>query len=75
MWMLAPLQMNNGSSSAHAQGLPTGKMEQTIMTSHSDVMRISHARKGRELYKESTTKPQGCCYCHLDVPVQSIWVC
>ena len=44
------------------------KMEQMIMTSHSDVMRISHARRGREVYKESTTRPQG-------VLVQSIWVC
>ena len=55
-------------------GFPAGKMEQTIMMSLCDIMRISHAKKGRELYKESTTKPQGSCYCHLGVPVQSIWV-
>ena len=48
-------------------GFPTGKMEQTIMTSLCDIMRISHAEKGRELYKESMTEPWGCCYCHLDV--------
>ena len=30
-------------------GFPAGKMEQTIMTSLCDVMRISHAVKGREL--------------------------
>ena len=42
------------------------------MTSLCDVMRISHARQGREVYKESTTGPWGCCYCHLSVPVQSI---
>ena len=46
-----------------SNGFPAKKMEQTIMTSLCDVMRISCARKGRELYKESTTEPQGCCYC------------
>ena len=45
------------------------------MTLLCDVMRISHARQGREVYKERMTGRQGCCYCHLGVPVQSIWVC
>ena len=64
--MAVPMCMHNG--------FPTRKMKQMIMTSLCDVMRISHARKGRELYKESMTKPQGCCYCHLGVLVQSVWV-
>ena len=38
------------------------------MMSLCDVMRISHARKGRELYKESMTEPQGCCYSCLGLP-------
>ena len=62
----AYVQTNNGGPE---------KMEEMIMTSLCDIMRISHARKGREVYKESTTQPQGCCYCCLGVPVQSIWVC
>ena len=40
-------------------GFPARKMEQMIMTSVCDIMRISCARKRREIYKESTTKPQG----------------
>ena len=44
-------------------GFTTGTMEQMIIMSLCDIMRFSHARKGRELYKESTTKPWGCCYC------------
>ena len=55
-------------------GFPTRKMEQMIMMSLCDVLRISHTVKGRELYKESTTKPWGCCYSHLGVLVQSVWV-
>ena len=47
----APMHMCNG--------FPAGKMEQMIMTSLCDVMSISHAEKGMELYKESTTKPGG----------------
>ena len=74
MWMLAPLQMNEDGLSVHAQWFSCQKMEQAIMTSLYDVMRISHARQGREVYKENMTGPQSCCYCHLGVLVQSIWV-
>ena len=49
--MAVPMHMCNG--------FPTGKMEQMIMMSLCDVMRISHAKKGRELYNESTIEPQG----------------
>ena len=49
--MVVPMHMCNG--------FPAGKMEQMIMTSLYGIMRISHAKKGRELYKESTTKPGG----------------
>ena len=74
MWMLVHLQMNNGGLSGHAQWFSCQKMEQMIMMSLCDVMRISHARQGREVYNESMTQPQGCCYCCLGVPVQGIWV-
>ena len=75
MWTPAYLQMNKDGLSAHAQWFSHQKIEQTIMTSLCDVIRISHAREGREVYKESMTKPRGCCcYCHLGIPVQSIWV-
>ena len=74
MWMPAYLQMNDGGSSAHAKWFSHQNMDQMIMMSLCDIMRISHARKGRELYKESMIKPQGCCYWHLGVLVQSIWV-
>ena len=47
-------------------GFPARKMEQMIITSLCDVMRISHARKGRELYKESMT--------NLRAVVTVIWV-
>ena len=50
------------------------EMEQTIMTSLCDVMRISHARQGRKVYKESMTGPWGCCNCCLGVLVQSICI-
>ena len=60
MWMPADVQMNNGSLNAHAQWFSHQKMEQMIMTSLCDIMRISCARKGRELYKESMTKPWDC---------------
>ena len=73
MWTLVDVQTNNGGLIAHVQWFSCQKMEQTIMASVCDVMRISHVRKGRELYKESMTEPWGCCYCHLGVPVQSIW--
>ena len=39
--MAVPMHMHNG--------FPTGKIEQMIMTSLCDVMRISHGEKGREL--------------------------
>ena len=74
MWVLAHLQMNNGGASAHVQWFSHWKIEQTIIMSLCDVMQISHARKGREVYKESTTRPRGYCYCHLGIPVQEIWV-
>ena len=41
-------------------GFPAGRMEQMIMTSLCDIIRISNAVKGRELQKESTTKPWDC---------------
>ena len=69
--MPADAQTHHGSSNAHAQWFSHQKMEQMIMTSLCDVMRISHAKKGRELYKGSMTEPQGCCYCHLGVLVQA----
>ena len=59
--MVVPMCMCNG--------YPARKMEQMIMTSLCDIMKISHARKGREIYKESMTEPGGCCYCHLGVLV------
>ena len=37
------------------------------MTSLCEVMRISHARQGREVYKESMTGPWSCC-------VTVVWV-
>ena len=49
--MLVPMHMCNG--------FPARKMEQAIMTSLCDIMRISCAKKGRELYKESMIKPEG----------------
>ena len=48
--MGVPMHMHNG--------FPTGKMEQTIMTSHSDVMRISHTEKGGS-YKRSAQQNLG----------------
>ena len=69
------LQTNKDGLSVHAWWFSHQKMEQMIMTSLCDIMRISHARQGREVYKESTTRPWGCCYCCLGVLVQSIWVC
>ena len=70
MWMLAHLQMNNGGLSVHAQWFSCQKIEQMNVTSLCDVMRISRARQGREVYKESMTGPRGSCYCHLGVSVQ-----
>ena len=64
--MAVPVHMHNG--------FPTGKMEQTIMMSLCDVMRISYATKGGNYEKESTTELGVDCYC-LGVLVQSIWVC
>ena len=55
------------------RGFPTGRFEQTIVTSFYDVMRISCALEGGNYKKESTTKPGVDCYC-LGVLVQSIWV-
>ena len=52
-------------------GFPTGRVEQMIMTSLCDIMRISCAIKGGNYKKESTTQPQDCCYCHLGVSVQN----
>ena len=52
-------------------GFPALRLEQMIVTSLYDVTRISCATVGRELYKESTTKPRGCCYCHLGVSTQA----
>ena len=74
MWIPVHSQMNNGGLSVHAQWFSHGKMEQMIMMSHSDIMRIYHARQGREVYKESMTRPWDFCYCHLGVLVQGIWV-
>ena len=45
--MLADMQMNYGSSSAHVQWLScTEILEQTIVTSLYDIMRVSHATEG-----------------------------
>ena len=43
--MLADVQMNYGSS-VHAQCFPAEILEQMIVTSLYDVMRVSHARMG-----------------------------
>ena len=43
------LQMNRGSTNVHAQWFSHWKMEQMIMTSLCDVIRVSHAVKGKEL--------------------------
>ena len=43
------------------------------MMSLCDVMRISHAIKGENYKKESTTEPQGCHSCHLGVLILNIW--
>ena len=65
MQMPAHLLTNNGVLSENVQWFSHWKMEQMIMTLLCDVMRISHARQGREVYKEYMTRSWGCCYCHL----------
>ena len=62
--MLVDVQTNCGSSAVHAQWFPTLRLEQMIVTSLYDVMRISHATVGGNYKKESMTKPWvGCCCC------------
>ena len=51
--MAFPLHMHSG--------FPTERVEHMIMMSYNDVTVISHAILGREVYKESTHAPQGCC--------------
>ena len=46
MWMPVDLQTNHGVPMHMCSGFPTGRLEQTIMMSLYDVMRISHALKG-----------------------------
>ena len=53
MWTPADAQMNHGSSNAHVQWFSHWKMEQTIMTSLCDVMRISCAKKGGSYKKRA----------------------
>ena len=43
------LQMNHGGTNVHVQWFSTGEMEKTIMMSLCDIMRVSHAEKGKEL--------------------------
>ena len=54
-------------------GFPTEILEQTIVTSSYDVMRVSHATVGGN-YKRRVQLNHGarccCCYCHLGVLTQ-----
>ena len=75
-WMLAGVQTNHGSSSAHVPVVFSTKMvEQTIVTSLNDVTRISHVIEGGNYKRGSTTELEefGCCYyCHLGVSAQAL---
>ena len=51
-------------------GFPAKILEQMILTSLYDVMRVSHATVGGNYKKESMTEPQGCYYCCLGVLTQ-----
>ena len=74
VWMQAGAQTKHGSSSVHMHsGFPTLLVEQTIVTSLNDVMRISHAIEGGKYKRGSATKLKefSCCYyCHLGVSTQ-----
>ena len=50
--MLAGVQMNHGSSSAHVQWFPTKMVEQMFVTSLNDVTSISHALEGGNYKRE-----------------------
>ena len=64
--MLADVQMNHGSSNAHAEWFSHWKMEQMIMTSLCDIMRISWAKRGGNYIKR--VQP------NLGAVVTVIWV-
>ena len=56
-------------------GFPAKMVEQMIMTSLNDVMRISHVIEGGNYKRGNTTKlgEFGCCYyCHLGVLAQAL---
>ena len=68
--MPADAQMNHGSSPADAQWFSCQKLEQMIMTSLYDVMRVSHAIVGGN-YKRENDRASGLLhYCHLGVFMQ-----
>ena len=72
-WKLAGLQTNHGGSLHMHSGFPAKMVEQTMMTSLNDIMRISHVIEGGNYKRGSTTKLEefGCCYyCHLGVSAQ-----
>ena len=51
-------------------GFPTEILEQMIVTSLYDVMRVSHATVGGNYKRRAQPEPWGCCYCHLGVLTQ-----
>ena len=56
-------------------GFPAKMVEQMIVTSLNDVMRISHTIEGGNYKRGSATELEefGCCYyCHLGVLVQAL---
>ena len=56
-------------------GFPAKMVEQTIVTSLNDVMRISHVREGGKYKRGSATELEefGCCYyCRLGVLAQAL---
>ena len=69
--MPADVQMNHGSSDAHVQWFSHCKIRadfhDVMIRHHEDVL----CYRGRELQKENTSKPRGCC---LGILVLSIRV-
>ena len=56
-------------------GFPAKMVEQTIVTSLNDIMRISHAIEGGNYKRGSTTELEEfgyCYYCHLGVLAQAL---
>ena len=67
MWMPVDVQMNHGSSNVHAQWFSCQKKWSRQSWHHYVTSWDLLCWKGRKLYKESMTEPQGCCYCCLGV--------